>query len=204
LSAYTLAFHIDRPGAEPLRLDAGVRVIYVAAGQASVDGTGLAENEAWHGTTPVVAEAPGAVLLRWELTAGEAAPGAALAATVQLDPGEEQLVRCDRVDFPPSGEALLHTHQGPGIRCLLFGGFEVESDGERIRVGPYGPWFEAGPSPVYARASDDSAAAFVRVMILPRRLLGQSSIRYVRDEDRDRPKSQRYTVFVDAPLELPA
>jgi hypothetical protein len=41
-------------------------------------------------------------------------------------------------------------------------------------------------------------------MILPRRLLGQSSIRYVRDEDRDRPKSQRYTVFVDAPLELPA
>ena len=43
-------------------------------------------------------------------------------------------------------------------------------------------------------------AAFVRVMILPRRLLGAPSIRYVRDEDRDRPKSRRYTVYVDEPL----
>ena len=40
-------------------------------------------------------------------------------------------------------------------------------------------------------------------MVLPRRLLGQSSIRYVRDEDREKPKSQRYTVFVDEPVELP-
>ena len=46
----------------------------------------------------------------------------------------------------------------------------------------------------------DAPAAFVRVMVLPRRLLGTPSIRYVRDEDRDRPKSQRYTIFVDEPL----
>jgi hypothetical protein len=204
LSAYTLALHVDRPGPEPVRLDAGVRVVYVAEGRASIDGAELAENEAWHGAGRLVVEAPGSVLLRWELSAGEAAAGAALAATIELDAGQEYLVRCDRVDFPPAGEALLHTHQGPGIRCLLFGSFEVETDGERIGLEPYGSWFEAGPSPVYARAGDESAAAFARVMVLPRRLLGQSSIRYVRDEDRDRPKSQRYTVFVDAPLELPA
>ena len=35
-------------------------------------------------------------------------------------------------------------------------------------------------------------------MVLPRALLGgQSSIRYVRAEDLDRPKSQRYQLFVD-------
>jgi hypothetical protein len=37
-------------------------------------------------------------------------------------------------------------------------------------------------------------------MILPRSLIGKSSIQYVNDEDKDRPKSQQYRVFVDAPL----
>jgi len=34
-------------------------------------------------------------------------------------------------------------------------------------------------------------------MVLPAHLKGQRSIRYVRDEDADKPKPQRYTVFVD-------
>jgi hypothetical protein len=199
----TLALYIDRPGDEALRLPAATRVVYVAEGEAAVDGSPLNANEAWHGDSAVAVEAPGAVLLRWELTAGEPAAGAVLAAPLDLDAADEHLIRCDRVDFPPDGEALLHTHQGPGIRCLLLGTFAVETDGDRLALGPYDAWFEAGPSPVYARAGDASAAAFARVMVLPRRLLGQSSIRYVRDEDRDRPKSQRYTVFVDAPVELP-
>jgi hypothetical protein len=198
---HVLALHIDRPGAAPMRLPAAIRVVYVAEGSASVDGARLEANEAWHGTAAATVEAPGAVLLRWELTAGTAAEGAALAAPIDLDPAGAYLIRCDRVDFPPDGEALLHTHQGPGIRCLLMGAFAVETDGERIELEPYGAWFEAGPKPVYARAGDASAAAFARVMVLPRSLLGQSSIRYVREEDRDRPKSQRYTVFVDAPIE---
>ena len=202
MSAHTLALFVDRPGAEAMRLPPGPRVVYVAEGQAAINAEGLAGNEAWHGTGEAVIEAPGAVLLRWELTRGPAAEGAQLAAPLELDEAGEHLLRCDRVDFPPSGEALLHTHQGPGIRCLLFGSFTVETDGERIALQPYESWFEAGPSPVYAQAGPEAAAAFARVMVLPRRLLGQSSIRYVRDEDRDRPKSQRYTVFVDAPVEL--
>ena len=56
-------------------------------------------------------------------------------------------MRCDRVDFPPGGEALLHTHQGPGIRCLLFGAFRVETDGDGWSSTRYGAWFEAGPEP---------------------------------------------------------
>jgi hypothetical protein len=39
-------------------------------------------------------------------------------------------------------------------------------------------------------------------MVLPAELRGQSSIRYVRDADRDKPKPQRYQVFVDEPIEL--
>jgi hypothetical protein len=39
-------------------------------------------------------------------------------------------------------------------------------------------------------------------MILPRDLLSCPSIRYVRPDGADRPKPQRYHVYVDAPLEL--
>ena len=40
-------------------------------------------------------------------------------------------------------------------------------------------------------------------MILPRELLGKSSISYVKPEDLAKPKSQSYQVFIDAPVELP-
>jgi hypothetical protein len=39
-------------------------------------------------------------------------------------------------------------------------------------------------------------------MILPRALTGKSSIIYVNEEDKAKPKSQQYRVFVDAPLTL--
>jgi hypothetical protein len=39
-------------------------------------------------------------------------------------------------------------------------------------------------------------------MILPVELQGKSSIRYVNPEDLARPKSQRYQVFIDRPLQI--
>jgi hypothetical protein len=129
------------------------------------------------------------------------APGALMARELALSPGE-YLLRCDRVDFPPGGEAFLHTHQGPGIRVLLFGSIRIETQGATHDYGPGEPWFEAGPDPVYASTHAHEPTAFVRCMVLPRDLRGSPSIRYVRDEDRDRPKSQRYTVFLDEPVEL--
>jgi hypothetical protein len=131
----------------------------------------------------------------------EPAPGALMARELTLPPGE-YLLRCDRVDFPPGGEAFLHTHQGPGIRVLLFGSIRIETQGETHSYGPNEPWFESGPDPVYAATHADEPSAFVRCMVLPRALQGSPSIRYVRDEDRERPKSQRYTVFLDEPVQL--
>ena len=34
-------------------------------------------------------------------------------------------------------------------------------------------------------------------MILPRALQGKSSIRYVKPEDAEKPRLQRYTIFID-------
>jgi hypothetical protein len=151
----------------------------------------------------VTAGTGGATLLRWELSAQAAQPAPVLAQAVELaDPGG-YLMRCDRVDFPPGGIAYTHVHRGPGIRCLLAGSLRVEVNGHGQDVAPGGAWFEAGPDPVLALASKTGPTAFVRVMILPRELKGKSSIRYVRPEDADKPKTQTYRVFADEFIELP-
>ena len=121
-----------------------------------------------------------------------------LDAALALDDAEGYLMRCDKVELPPGGIAYAHTHQGGGIRCLLDGGFNVAVDGATKVIAPFEAWFEAGPDPVHAWAPDDKPGCFSRVMILPRRLKGLSSIRYVNAEDADKPKLQKYTIFCDA------
>ena len=138
--------------------------------------------------------------LVWELSDGR--EDAKLSAVFELDPAVEWLVRCDRVDFPPGGVAYLHTHPGPGIRCLLFGSIRIESEGSSTSYGPFGAWFERGPDPVYAAASETEATAFVRVMLLPRRWEGRRTIRYENPVDADKPKTQKATVFLDIPIEI--
>ena len=199
------------------------RIVYVVEGDATVGGERLAANTARHlaGPLAVTAGPSGVRLWRWELMAGprESAliPAAPAATTprppvsrlvflerVALDPAGKYLMRGDRVDFPLGGVAYTHTHQGPGIRCLLRGALRVETQGRSTPVRPGEAWFESGPEPVYAAASADELTSFVRVMILPEALLGKSSIRYVDAEDQARPKTKTYTVFVDQPIDLRA
>ena len=219
MSSYKLHLHSDRlePRAET-RLPGCHRVIYVRDGdaimRAGAQAAGFAANSAWYGrdTVTVTAGAAGAMLLRWELVAsGEARggpAGAGIASTstlvhpVELGHPGGYLMRCDRVDFPPGGIAYTHVHRGPGIRCLLTGGLHVEVSGNAHDIVPGGAWFEAGPEPVLAIASSTAPTAFVRVMVLPRELLGRSSIRYVKPEDAAKPKLQTYRIFVDEVIDL--
>jgi len=68
-------------------------------------------------------------------------------------------------------------------------------------MGPGAPWFEAGPEPVFAQADMDVPSRFIRVMLLPAAFAGQSSIRYVNEEDKVKPKSQTYHVYDEALLD---
>ena len=159
-------------------------------------------NAAQYSTGPVELGADGGRhLLRYELAA-EKTLDSQMSAELDLPHHTKYLMRCDRVELPSGGIAYLHTHRGPGIRCLVEGRFRVDVDGVGHTVERYGSWFENGSDPVEARAVSDGPAAFVRVMVLPRELLGRSSIQYMRDSDRDRPKLQRYHVFVDEPIDL--
>jgi hypothetical protein len=125
-----------------------------------------------------------------------------LAAPLELLPEGDLLLRGDSVAFPPAGAAYLHRHQGPGIRCLIEGGIRIDTHGRSTSYGVGGAWFESGPEPVFAQAALDRPSRFIRVMILPQSLLGKSSIQYVNDEDKAKPKSQSYRVYADMPIAI--
>jgi quercetin dioxygenase-like cupin family protein len=126
--------------------------------------------------------------------------GEAIVWEVDERPEGDWLIRCDRVDFPPGGVAHRHTHPGPGIRVLLHGRIRIDSAGESHEYGPGEWWFESGPEPVFAAASEDEETAFVRVMLVPRELGGQRTIRYVDPADEDKPKLQRARIYFEEPL----
>jgi len=196
-------------------LSATPRMVFVVHGAATIGGNTFADGEAWFGEGAVML-APGkagVTCWRFELAAGTAASGAArgrgivsrekLAAPLETLPAGDLVMRGDSVAFPPGGCAYLHTHQGPGIRCLIDGGIRIDTHGRSTSYGPGGAWFESGPEPVFAQGAD-RPTRFIRVIVLPRSLLGKSSIAYVNEDDKARPKSQQYRIFVDAPITPPA
>ena len=197
-----------------LSLPAMPRMLYVVRGAINVGQRVLGQGEALFGEDILTAhaEGTGATLWRFELSDPRqpAIPlkGSSLRSTpllgVALDhlPEGDLLWRGDSVAFPPGGCAYLHCHQGPGIRCLIEGTLRIDTNGQSHSYDIGDPWFENGSDPVFAQAGD-RPTRFVRVLILPRTLIGKSSIRYVNEEDKDKPKSQQYRVYVDAPLTRP-
>jgi hypothetical protein len=198
--------------AVPLRLPPAPRFIFVVHGTVIIDGKGVTAGEAWQGESETFVEpgADGVSCWRWELAPGDAgstvasAPGMTthekLTAFLETMPKGELLMRGDSVAFPPGGVAYTHVHQGPGIRCMIEGAIRIDTRGRSTSYGPGGAWYETGPDPVFAQAALDRPSRFIRVMILPRAFLGKSSIQYVKEDDKEKPKTQSYKVFADAPI----
>lgn len=158
----------------------------------------LERDTAWFGAATVDGPA-----LVWQLDHDEfEAEGALLTHFVQLDPFADWVVRCDRIDFPLGGIAHEHTHPGPGIRYLLQGEIEIESEGRATFYGPGGAWFESGHDPVVARASAHLPTSFVRALVLPAEWAGKRTIRYVRPVEDPGPP-QTATVFLEHAIALP-
>jgi hypothetical protein len=199
-----------------MELPALPRMIFVVHGTIAIGDRTLRDDEAFGGEGAIVLKAggAGATVWRWVLIAREAdfgrpPPGAGvvshekLAATLATVPAGALLLRGDSVAFPPGGCAYLHRHQGPGIRCLIEGGIRIDTQvNNQVRSTSYGPggaWYESGPDGVFAQAAD-RPTRFVRVMILPRAYLGKSSVEYLNEADKAKPKSQSYKIFVDMPI----
>jgi quercetin dioxygenase-like cupin family protein len=115
-------------------------------------------------------------------------------------PVAPSVVRCDRVDFPPGSVAHLHTHPGPGLRVLLQGRIRIDTQGESHEYGPFEWWYETGPDPVFAAASESEPTAFVRVLVLPAEWAGKRTITYVDPADESKPTLQRARVYFEEQL----
>jgi hypothetical protein len=197
-----------------LELPARPRMIFLVHGSATITDNTLRDGEAWQGggTVRLAAAESGAACWRWELaeTADGAGSGRGVASREKLSarldtlPQGELILRGDSVAFPPGGCAYLHTHQGPGIRCLIEGGIRIDTRGHSTCYGPGGAWYESGPDPVFAQAAMDRPSRFIRVMILPRALVGKSSLQLVNEADKDKPRLQQYKIFADAPIAFAA
>ena len=204
-------FEDSLSGGASLSLPALPRMIFVVHGALAVTDCTLNDGEAWSGEGAVMLKAgsAGATAWRWELVAGEGSGGLEtwqdavsrekLSAELATVPEGALLLRGDSVAFPPGGCAYLHRHQGPGIRCLLEGGIRIDTRGHSHSYGPGGAWYETGPDGVFAQAAD-RPTRFIRVMVLPLAYLGKSSVEYLNEEDKAKPKSQQYKIFADMPL----
>jgi hypothetical protein len=189
------------------------RMIFVVHGTITIDARELVDGSAWQGEEVLTVHAgnAGAMTWRWELAAGASelkmAAGvrtqAKLEAPLQTLPRGELLLRGDSVGFPPGGCAFLHRHAGPGIRCLIEGGIRIDTKGCSTSYGPGAAWYESGPDAVFAQAAADRPTRFIRVMILPRKLLGKSSFQYVEEADKCKPRVQQYKILADAPIAWP-
>jgi len=197
---------------QPQKLPRCNRVLYVIEGNPFVtwERTELrvAAGHAWHGHEGCSLRAGDerASVLRFELYRDRAPEldGGVLKLDhpIDLDPAQAWLMRCDRVDFEPGGEAPLHRHRGGGIRCLLRGGIEVTVGRQPPRqIVPGGAWFESGREPVYAATTADEETSFIRVTIQPADIRGRSSIMYVNPADATG-KPRTYTVFIDEPIDI--
>jgi hypothetical protein len=199
-----------------LALPALPRMIFVLHGAMTIAERSLSDGEAWHGEGPLTLHAgnPGASVWRWELLSGAVdmpdlpLPGVRsrekLSAPLQTLPKGDLLLRGDSVAFPAGGCAHPHRHQGPGIRCLIEGGIRIDTHGSSTSYGPGSAWYESGRDAVFAQAASNRPSRFIRVMILPRELLGKSSIQYVNDEDKNKPRVQQYKILADAAITRPA
>src|SRR5215831_2053556 len=200
-----------------MELPARPRMIFVVHGSVAIGDRTLRDEEAFGGEGAIMLKAggAGATVWRFELIAREAdfgrpPPGSGivshekLAVMLSTVPAGALLLRGDSVAFPPGGCAYLHRHQGPGIRCLIDGGIRIDTHGRSTSFGPGGAWYESGPDAVFAQAAAEKHSRFIRVMILPRELTGKSSIQYVNEEDKTKPKSQQYKIYADAPISFTA
>jgi hypothetical protein len=202
-------------GAE-VSLPALPRLIFVVHGSIAIGDRLLRDDEAVGSEDAVRLKSgsSGATVWRWELAAGNVdddahTAGASVSSREKLSarldalPKGALLLRGDSVAFPPGGCAYLHRHQGPGIRCLIEGGIRIDTSGHSTSYGPGGAWYESGPQPVFAQAAD-RPTRFIRVMLLPLAYLGKSSVEYLNEEDKAKPKTQSYKIYADLPIALTA
>ena len=208
---------LPNDGALRLALPALPRMIFVVHGAATIADRVFADGEAWHGEEAVTL-APGSDrrhLLAVRARAARMRPTAACRAGRwcrgrsswhRRRPCRPAISCCAATAwrFRPAAAPSCTGIRARASAACIEGGIRIDTHGASTSYGPGGAWYESGPEPVFAQGARDRATRFIRMMILPRALIGKSSIEYLNAEDKERPKSQSYKGFADAPISFPA
>ena len=172
------------PGARTMSaLPAQHSIVYVATGDASINGDPVGEGHAAYadGYLDVVAGAEGATLWRWGIASGDDSPGILEGEGIssacrmsrqvkmfEMVPTSKWLFRLDCI-MGFEGTTGLHSHPGSGIRCLLDGRLRTESqkgeDTDNRTVGDV--WYEEGAYPLVSTVDPGFKTTFLRGMVLP-------------------------------------
>ena len=104
-----------------------------------------------------------------------------------------------RTGFFPSLRATLN-------HILIIDRFYIDA----MEGGTLGPAAWANQEPCEtaillreAQAAMDRPNRFIRVMVLPRELLGKSSFQFVNEDDKTKPRVQQYKILTDIPIATP-
>jgi len=187
-------FASDSPHQIPLPTGSRPAMLYVETGSFQLNGKTLESGttEFVSAPSPISIEGSGRLCV-W--TIGDAQDMSSEYCTqkhqaaLSLSPGE-YVFRLDSVGFPPGAVAYRHVHPGPGYRYLIEGSLEIRADHHSTRIAPGEAWFEDTNSPVTAFNVPDRESRFVRAHLLPLNFLGKPSIKYLNDEDHDKPRLQ--------------
>lgn len=197
---HQLRFFADRIDGGSASLAPAIRVIYVVAGSVKINGADCNEGAGMliEGAAEIQAD-NGAQLARWELVP-IAAPfvnpmaGIGDSLNKRTDfihvPDPETGIRLDTVTFPPGTRAYRHKHISCGIRYILRGTLEINSDHGIDLMEQGHAWFEAVNETVLAIGSETAETQFVRMMVLPADYHGKLTITYVDPADDDKPREQ--------------
>ncbi len=166
------------------------RILYVRFGRARINGLEVNAQDAIYASSCKSVEglADWTQIWRWEvdfpiadqsLMSGEGVLSlhrmSRVIGMLDIRPGTDWLFRLDQITAPPNRVTDPHKHPGPGIRCMVEGTFNVNQDVESFRgINPGDPWWECGEQPVVAWGSRTMHARFLRGMVLPVRVAGQT------------------------------
>jgi hypothetical protein len=221
---YELRFFEDhfyfREG-QSISLNPAIRIFYVLKGSISVNGEDVGEGQGIlaQENTELKIDDDVTELARWELVPFGAPVENILEHFENSDssfgqslnkrsdfiaiPGSETGIRLDTVTFPPGTRAYRHIHASCGIRYIICGTLEINTD-ESIDLMEQGhAWFEGVESPVLAIADEEVETQFARVMILPPEYHDKLTITYVDPADDDKPRENKNNRLIDELVKLP-
>ena len=213
MASYRFLLSEDRisPGGWAQILTGGAnRVMFCLQGSVGLgDGRSIAVHDGAlaMGNTHLQTGHDGAILWRWELVHGDEEITEEIAgvtsrvlceAELELDEGEDYVMRLESIGLPPEDSLPEHKLMGPAIAALMQGELLVRHGMQSSKIGPVEAWFDNAESATSLEVKDEEPTAFIRCLLLPAVQHGEPAMRYLASLPDDAEEAKRFhKTYVD-------